>query len=127
MKAAELRRRSACAPRRGEARIGDQLGRAQHGEQFVPVLLVDQHEAQPALPGFVDAMAGGEAELHAVDARPLEALAVRRRHRVRGVEQRRVDDRGVDELAFAGAVAVIERLRSRRPPTGSRCRCRRRR
>src|SRR3546814_13476508 len=33
--------------------------------------------------------------------------------RVAGVEQRRIDDRGIDELAFTGAVAVIDRIADR--------------
>src|SRR3546814_9248025 len=58
-------------------------------------------------------MCGGVAELQAADARPRETFAVRFGDGVAGIEQRGVDDRGIDELAFAGAVAVIERIADR--------------
>src|SRR3546814_15436267 len=58
-------------------------------------------------------MCGGVAELQAADARPRETFAVRFGDGVAGIEQRGVDDRGIDELAFAGAVAVIERIEDR--------------
>src|SRR3546814_16502579 len=65
-------------------------------------------DADPAVTGFVQAMCGGVAELQAADARPRETFAVRFGDGVAGIEQRGVDDRGIDELAFAGAVAVTE-------------------
>ena len=93
----------------------------------LPVRLVDGGDAQPRLVGaLVQAVQGVPPELHLVDLGTVAlVLAVGRHPPDRRVEQLGVDDRRVEELALAGAVAVVQRLHHRRSPTGTRCRCRR--
>ena len=69
-----------------KACVCQEFGQAQHRKELIPVRLIDQHDAQPTVLGFVNAMARGIAHLVAADARTFEAPAVRRRHGIAGVE-----------------------------------------
>src|SRR5204862_2629756 len=76
----------------------------------LPAIVAEHGDAQPSLLTLIEAVEGGEAVQLGVDGGPLEALPVGRGVEASGCEQRSVDDRRVDLLALASAVAVIQRL-----------------
>src|SRR5688572_6841049 len=100
-------------PLAGEAGIRGERWRPDRDTETVPVLLGRRDHAQPPVGGLVQPVGGAETELLAVDPRPLESGSVRSRECVRGVQELRIDDRGVAELSLARALAMIERLDDR--------------
>src|SRR3984957_6859274 len=93
-----------------EACIGGKRGQSERCAQARPLTLGDRDHAQPARARFVQAVGRAVAELHAIGVRAREARAIGASHGVGTVEQLRIHDRGVAELALAGAVTVVERL-----------------
>ena len=96
----------------GEAIVVAELG--DHRRERVPVGVAQRGEAQPALAAaLVHAVARRQPEQLGIERRVVEARAVGTAVHPRAREQARVHDVGVELLADAGLVAVVQRLHDR--------------
>ncbi len=103
--------------RSGKPKICNQIGPSQGGTQVGPMLIGYGGDAQPAIGALVEPVQGVKAERHPVQPGPIgDGAPIRGHPRHRAIEQVGVDDGGVDHLAFAGSVPMVEGLDDRSGP-----------
>ena len=96
---------------RVERGVGGDTADADRRRERGALCFVDRGDAQPTVGGLVQAVARVPPELHGVERRTRAvAAAVGCTPRDRRVEQLRIHDRRVDELALPGAVPVVQGL-----------------